>query len=77
METYSLDGLDLDWEFPAWPPSRNVTQKDQFILLLKELRETFEDKYLLSVAVAAPFTIVNRAYDIPKMAMYIILLPYL
>lgn len=68
MYEYSLDGIDLDWEFPAWPVNKNATQKDQFVLLLKEMRMYFQSKFLISVAVAAPFTIVNRSYDVPSMA---------
>lgn len=71
MKQYSLDGIDLDWEFPAWPPKENAYQKTQFIELLKELREKFGEEYLISVAVAAPVTIVNRAYDVPKMALLV------
>lgn len=70
MTEYSLDGIDLDWEFPAWPVSKNITQKDQFTQLLQEMRMYFKTKYLISVAVAAPFPIVVRAYDVPAIAKY-------
>lgn len=71
MTEYSLDGIDLDWEFPAWPVSKNITQKDQFTQLLQEMRMYFKTKYLISVAVAAPFPIVVRAYDVPAIAKYV------
>lgn len=73
LKRYSLDGIDLDWEFPAWPPNKDIKQKDQFVQLLKEMRYAFGNKYLLSVAVAAPITIVERSYDIPKLALYVLL----
>lgn len=72
MQKYSLDGIDLDWEFPAWPISKNATQKDQFATLLQEMRIAFDGKYLLSAAVAAPVSIIDRAYDIPKIAKLVI-----
>lgn len=69
LKKYSLDGIDLDWEFPAWPPRENAYEKSQFIELLEEMRAAFGNKYLISVAVAAPLTIINRAYDVAKMAL--------
>ena len=33
-----LDGIDIDWEFPAWPVSfRNVIERKLFSYLLKQL----------------------------------------
>lgn len=66
---YSFDGIDLDWEFPAWPETRNISQRDQFTELLKEMRASFGDKFMISAAVAAPYVISDRAYDIPSMAL--------
>nr|QDA39875.1 chitinase 7 [Phenacoccus solenopsis] len=71
LKIYSLDGIDLDWEFPAWPETRNISQKDQFTSLLKEMRTAFGKNFLISVAVAAPYIISDRAYDIPQMALYV------
>lgn len=71
MTKYSLDGIDLDWEFPAWPVSKNITQKYQFTKLLQEMRMYFKTQYLISVAVAAPFPIVVRSYDVPAIAKYV------
>lgn len=72
LEENSLDGLDIDWEFPAWPTGDDK-QREHFTLLLKELRHHFDktakkEKFLISVAVAAPEPIVDHAYDIPQMA---------
>lgn len=54
MEEYGLDGIDLDWEFPglswsgaACDPAHDV---DNYTLLVKQMRETFGDKYLLTFA---------------------------
>lgn len=71
LEVYSLDGIDLDWEFPAWPETRDVIQRDQFTELLKEMRTSFGSKFMISVAVAAPYVISDRAYDVPSMALYV------
>lgn len=75
LEDNFLDGLDIDWEFPAWPTG-DEKQREHFTLLLKELRHHIDkmtriEKLLISVAVAAPEIIVDQAYDIPEMAKYV------
>ena len=54
LDKYGLDGIDLDWEFPglswsdaACDPSCDT---DNYILLVKQLRETMRDKYEISYA---------------------------
>ena len=34
LRKYDLDGLDMDWEFPGWPPSKSA-QKPNFTMLLQ------------------------------------------
>ncbi|XP_054162597.1 acidic mammalian chitinase-like [Oppia nitens] len=76
---YNLDGLDLDWEFPAWnTPFPN--DKYKFTQLLKTLHLWFgrqqnridrRHDLLLSCAVSAIVNVVDGAYDMPDMAQYI------
>ena len=54
LELYGIDGIDLDWEFPglswsgaACDPSCDT---DNYVLLVKQLRETLGDKYEISYA---------------------------
>jgi GH18 family chitinase len=64
-----LDGLDFDWEFPAWQSDR--MERVHFTQLLMELRNELNRRrstLLVSVAVAAPQPIIDAAYDIPQMA---------
>ncbi|XP_023230632.1 acidic mammalian chitinase-like [Centruroides sculpturatus] len=71
LNEYGFDGFDIDWEFPAWD-GLPAMDRINFILLLKEFRlADKQDKYLLSVAVAAPKTIIDVSYDIPNMAKYV------
>lgn len=45
IKRYSLDGLDIDWEYPGQPGAGNTYRpEDQqnFTLLLKELRQRFD-----------------------------------
>lgn len=69
LETYRLDGLDLDWEFPH----AHNRKKQHSSQLLHEIRREYEREhrtYLLSVAVAAPEGIVYFAYDINEINQY-------
>ncbi|XP_033226586.1 chitinase-3-like protein 2 [Belonocnema kinseyi] len=72
-KTFNLDGLDLDWEFPAWLGS-NDNEKIHFIQLLQELRKEFnrsDQKLLLTAAVAAPEAIVDQSYNVPAIAEHV------
>ncbi|GAB6032090.1 Glyco_18 [Chamberlinius hualienensis] len=73
-----FDGLDFDWEFPAWggdPPDSRML----FPTFLKKFMEAFgnfseengEPRLLLTADVAAPLTIMFASYDIPEMAKYV------
>lgn len=54
-EKYNLDGIDIDWELPGMKSTNNpnvdiVNDVDNFTLLMKELKETLGDKYLVTFA---------------------------
>nr|CAD7464149.1 unnamed protein product [Timema tahoe] len=69
---YDLDGVDFDWEFPAW--QGNPLERTQFTQLLQELHEELikiKSPLLVSVAVATPQPIVDQAYEVSKMAQYV------
>lgn len=72
LDKFKFDGLDIDWEFPAW--SKYDMDRDNFIEFLRHLRtkielkpRTNDEKYLLSVAVSPSFTIINVSYNITAM----------
>ena len=68
LDWLGFDGLDFDWEFPSWPQD-DALQKRNFTLLLRELHAVLATrKNILSVAVAAPQTIILQSYEIDKMA---------
>uniref|UniRef100_A0A0K8TLZ9 Putative catalytically inactive chitinase-like lectin n=1 Tax=Tabanus bromius TaxID=304241 RepID=A0A0K8TLZ9_TABBR len=69
LETYRLDGLDLDWEFP----SAYSKERQHFSQLLHEIRREYQREhrtYLLSVAVSAVEGIAYFAYDIREINSY-------
>lgn len=69
LETYRLDGIDLDWEFP----SAYNRERQHFSQLLHEIRREYQREhrtYLLSVAVAALEGIAYFAYDIAELNSY-------
>lgn len=53
LDKYGLDGVDLDWEYPtksAEGTAYHVDDKENFVLVLKELRETLGTSKIISFA---------------------------
>ncbi|KAK8752693.1 hypothetical protein OTU49_006905, partial [Cherax quadricarinatus] len=68
IQQHKLDGLDLDWEYPA-NRGGEPEDKENFVELVKELRKEF-NKYgwMLTAAMAAGKSTVETAYDIDDLA---------
>lgn len=73
LTTHGFDGLDLDWEFPAWPPGKkNPKEKTWFTYLLLQLNNALKlashPPLLLTVAVGASQSIIDNSYEIDQLA---------
>merc|ERR1719309_372663 len=73
VKYFGLDGIDLDWEYPAfdmWPEV--PTDKEHFTAPVKELRHAFDvDGYLLTFAAAPDPYKASNAYELDKIKDYV------
>lgn len=72
IKEFKLDGIDIDWEFPNEHPNGDPKQKMHFTQLLREIRAEInrhakKHRFLLTVAVAAPVSLVDNSYDVSYM----------
>jgi GH18 family chitinase len=71
MDTYAFDGLDLDWEYPsASDRGGRPADRDNYVLLTKDLRAAFGTKYGLSVTLPASFYYMQN-FDVSGMASHV------
>ncbi len=67
LEKYNLDGLDLDWEYPAIEgvPNHPYTPSDKhnFTMLIQKLRKQFGNKYELSFAAGGFDEFLNNSIE--------------
>ncbi|KAL0110455.1 hypothetical protein PUN28_013813 [Cardiocondyla obscurior] len=74
-----FDGLDLDWEYPAFRDGGKPRDKDNYANLVQELRDEFEressktgrPRLLLSMAMPAGVEYIDKGYDVPRLNEYL------
>lgn len=71
----NFDGIDFDWLFPASRDGSKSEDKENYVILMKELREEFEkeanstgrDQLLISMAVPTFEDILEKGFDIAEL----------
>ncbi|XP_059052233.1 mucin-2 [Achroia grisella] len=74
-----FDGLDLDWEYPAFRDGGKPKDRDNYAKLVKELREEFEKesektgkpRLLLTMAVPAGIEYIQKGFDVKTLNRYL------
>uniref|UniRef100_A0A1A9V627 chitinase n=1 Tax=Glossina austeni TaxID=7395 RepID=A0A1A9V627_GLOAU len=72
IQRHGFDGLDLDWEYPNQRHRLGNNDRENYIALLKDLKEGLEPfGYLLTAAVGSVQLSAEMSYDIPEMCKYL------
>ncbi|XP_075167829.1 chitinase 8 [Haematobia irritans] len=72
LQKHSFDGLDLDWEYPNQRHNLQNDDRNNFLQLIRELKEGLEPfGYILTAAVGSVEFSANLSYDIPEMMKYL------
>jgi len=71
MRTYGFDGADFDWEYPgADDRGGRPGDGDNFVQLVKEMKEAFGNTYGISVTLPASYWYL-RHFKVKEMEPYI------
>ncbi|KAF3480778.1 uncharacterized protein GIQ15_06125 [Arthroderma uncinatum] len=71
LAEFGFDGLDIDWEYPV-ADDRGGSKSDynNYVLLLRELKDAFGTKYGLTMAIPASYWYL-RGFDLKNMVKYV------
>lgn len=58
LESNSVHGVDIDWEFP------DVSDRSNFVALIKSLKDRLGSKFSVSCAIGAGAEMINNNYDV-------------
>ncbi|XP_044010151.1 chitotriosidase-1-like [Aphidius gifuensis] len=64
MKNHNLDGLDLDWEYPAQGNGASPQDVPNYTAFVREFKNSFGNRYLLTAAVPSSEWTARPSYDI-------------
>lgn len=68
LKEYDFDGIDLDWEYPSARLGDPTVDKDNYLKLVREMREAFDPHgYLLTAAMSPGKDKIDKAYYIKEL----------
>ncbi|XP_075677589.1 uncharacterized protein LOC113794366 isoform X2 [Dermatophagoides pteronyssinus] len=78
LREHNFDGIDFDWEYPAFREGSAPEDKEGYAKLIRELRFAFnneklstgKERLLLSVAVPAGQDYIDQGFDVPVISQY-------
>uniref|UniRef100_W8B3L3 Acidic mammalian chitinase n=1 Tax=Ceratitis capitata TaxID=7213 RepID=W8B3L3_CERCA len=72
IQRHGFDGLDMDWEYPNQRHNLTFDDKNNFVTLLRELKEGFKPfQYILTAAVGASPATASISYNITEISKYL------
>ncbi|ODM94562.1 putative chitinase 2 [Orchesella cincta] len=72
LQKYGFHGLDLAWEYPAWSVTGGSPKdKNNLLLLLKELREAFGNNTFLALTVTGDRHVAEPAYNVGQIDKFV------
>jgi chitinase len=71
LKEYDFDGVDIDWEYPvADDRGGSEEDKENYLTLVKEMRRSFKNDYLVTIAAPASYWYL-RHFAIAEMSEYL------
>ncbi|KAI0988031.1 hypothetical protein GJ496_001723 [Pomphorhynchus laevis] len=71
LKSYSFDGLDIDWEYPALRGG-NADDKANLVELLREMKPEFDkNNLIITIAIGAGADTVDTSYDLANIHKYV------
>lgn len=71
VKDHEFDGMSIDWQYPSQLGGSSADKRN-FVKLLKDLKEKFDEaQVLLMATVAANFVSVKKSYNVPAMVQYL------
>ncbi|KAK2711817.1 hypothetical protein QYM36_012821 [Artemia franciscana] len=76
---FDFDGIDVDWEYPGHREGSRPEDRDNYVLLIKELKEALSSvvrapgrsELLVTAAIPAAEMLLDIGYDLPELVNYI------